>query len=169
MREVGDSNMKRRNRGRRTSGQWSDAVSEAWEREHLRKVVPAEHAQTTSESKSCLQRCGQEGCSRCNRKPTLTHVQLRLVMCTRHAVLCTRLVDVENYTVNTEMTCPHKPHLPKTMNFFSDTEHECRHVLASQFVISFDALFGMNFRVVIPRRDRTSGFRILSHSPLQLQ
>ena len=42
-------------------------------REAAEKVVPAERTPTTSESKSCLQRCGQEGC---NPQPTVTHVQV---------------------------------------------------------------------------------------------
>ena len=50
-----DFNMKVKRPGRQTSGLWSDEVLEAWVQEASRKVVPAEHTPTTSESKSCLQ------------------------------------------------------------------------------------------------------------------
>ena len=50
---------------------------------------------TTSRQTSCLQTCGQEACGRCDTAPTMTCVQLRLVMCTRHAVLYARMVVVE--------------------------------------------------------------------------
>ena len=90
-----DFNMKRKRPERRTSGLWSDEVLEAWVREASEKVVPAEHTPTTSESKSCLQQCRQEGCSRCSTNPAMTHVRLRLVMYTGQLVSYTRLVGVE--------------------------------------------------------------------------
>ena len=39
-----------------------------WVREASKKMVPA----TTSELNSCLQTCGQDGCSTCNPTPTMT-------------------------------------------------------------------------------------------------
>ena len=54
--------------------------------------------------------CGREGWRsggsnpsydrRCNPKPSMTHVQLRLVMYTKHAVLCTS--GGSDYTVKTD-------------------------------------------------------------------
>ena len=56
-----------------------------------------------SESKSCLQKCGQGRCIRCDPDPTKTHVQLRVEVCTGHTVLCTGLEDVRTTcTVNTD-------------------------------------------------------------------
>ena len=55
------------------------------------KVVPAEHTHHDRVESLVWRRKG--GRDRCTPKPTMTHVQLRLVMCTRNLVLYVRLVD----------------------------------------------------------------------------
>ena len=93
MQRVGDFNMKHRHPGRRTSGLWSDAVLGQSCEKHLKRG--ARKVRPRVEQTSCLQTCGQEACGRCDTAPTMTCVQLRLVMCTRHAVLYARMVVVE--------------------------------------------------------------------------
>ena len=78
---------------RRSLGAESRETSKTW----------CPQSTTTSEQTFCLQTCGQEACCRCNTAPTMTRLQLRLAMCTRHVVLYARLVDVET-AVRTRQT-----------------------------------------------------------------
>ena len=64
-------------------GSPGEHMPEALVREASKKVVPSDHTPTTHESKSGLQTCGQDGCSRCKPKHSILHVQMRPVVCTR--------------------------------------------------------------------------------------
>ena len=83
MQKLGDIKVKRRATKSR-----SICARSIW------KVAAAEFAAAISESKSCLQRCVQEGRG-CNLSLTMTQMQLRLSMYARHPVFYIELMDVE--------------------------------------------------------------------------
>ena len=64
--KAADLNMKHRHPGTNDVWLWRDEVLGTWVRETSNEVVPAVITPTTSESRSCLQTCGQERCSRRN-------------------------------------------------------------------------------------------------------
>ena len=83
MQKLGDINVKRR-----VTKSRSICARSIW------KVAAAEFAAVISESKSCLQRCVQEGRG-CNLSLAMTQMQLRLSMYARHPVFYIGLMDVE--------------------------------------------------------------------------